>query len=308
MSPISVTKLSKSYESKSGEALALDQVSLEMNKGEILGLLGPNGAGKTTLISILTTIEKQTAGEFRLFGQGPDNLPYKNLFGLVPQETVSYGFFTLDEVLAFISGYHGLRENKKRIDYLLERLNLVEHRHKKVAQLSGGMKKRFGIAKALVHSPPLLLLDEPTAGVDIELRNNLWDFVQELHAQGTSILLTTHYLEEAEKLCDRVSIIDHGKILRTGPTSELVESLTERQVVLRFNREIKDCQSPFLLERKMENNNTSLVFRLPSKMLVGELLSSLSVEASSIADIRIQEGRLEDAFLRVLKAGSGVQK
>lgn len=298
MSPILVQNLEKKY----GSAFALKGVSLQMNSGEVLGLLGPNGAGKTTLISILTTIETAMSGRFELFQKSSADLQYRNLFGLVPQETVNHGFFTLDEVLAFTSGYHGLRQNKERCDFLLERLGLMDHRSKKVAQLSGGMKKRFAIAKALVHSPPLLLLDEPTAGVDIELRNSLWEFVVELNQQGTSVLLTTHYLEEAEKLCHRIAIIDHGSILQIGPTKELVDNLTERKVQISLTKDFGECNSPYLLERKDRN----LVFRLPSTMTVGELLSALSLRSELITDIRIQEGRLEDAFLRVLKGGKTI--
>lgn len=293
MSPLSLKNLYKTY----GSVEAVKNVSLEMNPGEILGLLGPNGAGKTTIISILTTLEAATNGTAKVFGEDVrTSFKAKNLFGLVPQEIVSHGFFSVEEVLGFVSGYRGIAKNTEQIEFLLKQLGLAEHRHKKVAQLSGGMKRRFLIAKALVHKPPLLLLDEPTAGVDIELRNTLWKFVRELNKGGTSVLLTTHYLEEAEELCDRVAIIDRGEIRRIGPTKELIEQFTQRQLKLSINRPVATITSAFLVRQ----TDTELTFRLPAKMVLGELLQAIKVPADHLTDIRIQEGTLQDAFLQVL--------
>jgi ABC-2 type transport system ATP-binding protein len=269
-----------------------------LKPGEILGLLAQNGAGKTTIISILTTLETASKGVARIFGHDvrSKDLAIKNMFGLVPQELVSHGFFSVEEVLTFTSGYHGLKHNKEQIEFLLEKLGLKEHRMKKVAQLSGGMKRRFLIAKALVHKPPLLLLDEPTAGVDIELRNTLWGFVRELNAAGTAILLTTHYLEEAEQLCDRIAIIDRGEIKKLAPTQELIQKLTQRQVRLSVRVPSAPINSPFLVKQ----TDSELIFRLPSAMVLGELLQSVKIQPDVITDIRIQEGTLQDAFLQVL--------
>jgi len=256
-----------------------------MNEGEVFGLLGPNGAGKTTLISILTTLEEPTSGEALLFGYPVErhSRTTKTLLGVVPQEIVSHGFFSVEEVLHFHSGYYGIARNQKRIDYLLEKLGLGSHRQKRVRQLSGGMKRRLLIAKALVHSPRLLLLDEPTAGVDIELRASLWEFVAELNQAGTSILLTTHYLEEAEQLCDRVGIIHHGKILEVGETNELICKLTMREVTLSLK------------------NGESRIFRVSVATQLSTLLEENQIRLDEVADVKIREGRLEDAFVQMLK-------
>ena len=214
LSPLKVVNLKKSY----GSVHAVNGVSFELNEGEIFGLLGPNGAGKTSIISTIVTLEKPTSGTVEVFGRDVRKDPRftSTQTGLVPQELINHGYFTLEEILHFHSGYYGIAKNQERIDYLLNKLSLYEHRNKRVRQLSGGMKRRLLIAKALVHSPKLLLLDEPTAGVDIELRETLWSFVRELQKEGMSILLTTHYLEEAEELCDRVAIIDRGEVKRVG--------------------------------------------------------------------------------------------
>lgn len=299
--PLELVNLVKTYKHQipSQSVHALKGVNLKMNPGEILGLLGPNGAGKTTIISILTTIEEATSGQAFVFGQEvkAGHTEVKNHFGLVPQEIVSHGFFSVKEVLKFVSGYHGLRHNEDYCQHLIARLGLKEHENKKVAQLSGGMKRRFSIAKALVHKPKLLLLDEPTAGVDIELRNSLWEFVRDLNKQGTSVLLTTHYLEEAEELCDRVAIIDHGEIKRIGPTKELIKNLTQRQVRICLKKPLVDVQSPYLIHQTHEE----LVFRLPSSMVLGDLISSIQLDMTEVTDFQIQEGSLEDAFLSVLE-------
>ncbi len=307
--PIYLQNLVKTYKKIKGDkadaVLAVQDVSLEMKPGEILGLLGPNGAGKTTIISILTSLESSSSGGAFIFGHNVESndravwAQVKNLYGLVPQEIVNHGFFTVYEVLTFISGYHGIKNNRERIEYLLRRLALWDHKDKKVAQLSGGMKRRFLIAKALVHSPQLLLLDEPTAGVDIELRNTLWTFVKELHAQGTSILLTTHYLEEAEQLCDRVAIIDKGKIKRVGPTKELIKSLTQRRVHISLKSAVEVLQSPYLISQ----TPTDLIFKLPSTMVLGDLLSTTKLDTSKVTDFKIYEGTLQEAFLHILDEG-----
>lgn len=297
--PIQVKNLKKSY----GETQALKGISLEMNPGEILGLLGPNGAGKTTLLSILTTIEKPSSGEALIFGHNvlENSQELKALVGVVPQELLSHGFFSIEEVLEYHSGYYGLKNNSKRIQFLLKRLDLMPHKHKKVRELSGGMKRRFLIAKALVHNPKLLLLDEPTAGVDIELRTTLWEFVRELNAEGVSVVLTTHYLEEAEELCDRIAIIHHGELLKINETQELISSLTDRYVEISFSQVPEEFSKKHLVSIKQN----TLVFRVPSRTTLGELISEINCDMNLMTDIKIQEGRLEDAFLNVLDKDKG---
>jgi ABC-2 type transport system ATP-binding protein len=292
--PLDLEHLTKNY----GDFQAVSDVSLSVRPGEVFGLLGPNGAGKTTIISVITTLEAPTKGEARLFGRDVtknDRLA-KALVGLVPQEIVNHGFFTVEEVLHFQSGYYGLPDNSERIAYLIERLGLSPHKEKKILQLSGGMKRRFLIAKALVHNPKLLLLDEPTAGVDIELRESLWEFVKELNDEGMTILLTTHYLEEAENLCDRVAIIDHGKLKSIGPTKQLIRDLTFRRVSICLNESVP-IQHEFLKSRE----DKRLEFQIPSSMAVGELLSELSIDQKLITDFSIKEGTLEDAFRQVVR-------
>lgn len=298
--PFEVRNLEKIYGSKK-TTHALKGVSLQMREGEVLGLLGPNGAGKTTLISILIGLEEATKGEAFIFGEDVSKgmQSTKSKVGIVPQELINHGYFDINEVLQFHSGYFGIKNNQEYIDYLLTKLGLMPHKHKKVRELSGGMKRRFLIAKALVHKPKLLMLDEPTAGVDIELRNSLWEFVKELNQSGTSILLTTHYLEEAENLCDRVGIIHKGELKTVGPTKDLVKSLTQREVHILTKDNIQ-VQSSYLKKQTREGECSLLIFEIPSHMEVGELMSTLKLDLSKVIDLKIREGRLEDAFLNIL--------
>lgn len=285
-----------------GSLRAVDHVSFDIEGGEIFGLLGPNGAGKTTLISSIMTLEKPEKGEIVVCGMDIKKHPEKtkSLTGFMPQELIIHGYFSLEEVIYFYSGFCGVRPDKKRIEYLLKRLDLWEHREKKVRALSGGMKRRMLMVKALVHSPKLLLLDEPTAGVDPDLRASLWDFIMELKKQGASILFTTHYLEEAEKLCDRVAFIHKGKIRQMGPTKKLISLLTTRQVHIKLKRERE-------FRREQYENYKGLkegyhVFMLPYSSSLGQLIYELSIQMEDIADFKIQEGSLEDVFQMVLES------
>ena len=245
MNALEVRNLKKTYADKvAGKSVeALKGISFNIEPGSIFGLLGPNGAGKTTLIGAITTLEKPTSGEVLVFGRKVAETPLKTKMdvGVVHQEVINTGFFSVREILDFQSGYYGILKNKERCDYLMHKLSLYEHREKKVKQLSGGMKRRLMIAKALVHSPKLLLLDEPTAGVDVGLRESLWRFVYELKKEGISILLTTHYLEEAEKMCDRVAIINRGQLLCNGTPKEVIQEYAKKKLVLIMkNGEIKE--------------------------------------------------------------------
>jgi ABC-2 type transport system ATP-binding protein len=300
VAPIELVNLVKDY----GVMRAVDHVSLTMRPGEILGLLGPNGAGKTTIISTLVTLEKPTSGHVSIFGLDPHLEPEraKSLIGFVPQELIHYGYFDVYEIMEFQSGYFGLRHNRDRIDWILHKLSLWEQRKKKVKQLSGGMKRRLLIAKALVHEPKLLLLDEPTAGVDLELRSSLWRFVEELKKDGMSILLTTHYLEEAEVLCDRVGILQKGQLRQLGDTKDLIRDLTKREIVLRFKKATTPPQHSYLIQAE----GREWVFRVPATMGCGDLLESLQLDLHNLEDISIREGSLEDALMQVL--GVNIQK
>jgi len=280
---------------------AVDHVSFDIQPGEIFGLIGPNGAGKTSIISTIVTLEEPTEGKVEVFGYDVTKEPRaaKVKTGLVPQELINHGYFNVEEILKFHSGYYGILRNQVRIEYLLKRLQLFDHRHKRVKQLSGGMKRRLLIAKALVHSPKLLLLDEPTAGVDIELRKSLWEFVRELKQQGMSILLTTHYLDEAEQLCDRVGVLREGKLIMVGDTQELVKKMTQRKVHLFMKPPMRQINHPFLIHQ----SETEVIFKIPASMPVGELLVELKIDLRSINDLKIQEGSLEDAFRSILGEG-----
>lgn len=296
MKALEIKNLKKSY----GKNQALKGISFDIEQGEMFALLGPNGSGKSTLINILATLLRQDSGEANIFGYtvAPENLESKRLIGVVPQEIVNHGFFNVEEVLGFISGYYGIWNNKERIAYLLNKLGLWEHRKKLVRELSGGMKRRLLIAKALVHSPKLLLLDEPTAGVDIELRNSLWDFIRELNREeNIAILLTTHYLEEAEELCDRVGILSLGNLLEIGNTKDLIKKLTQRELTLVINDPNYICNSAYLVRQEANE----LHFSVPSDKNIGSILLELNLDIKMLEDIRLEEGSLEDAFINVLK-------
>lgn len=295
--PLEIKELRKSY--SKGGVEAVKGVSFFVKSGEIFGLLGPNGAGKTTIISVITTLEQPSSGTVNIFGVDviKDPMFTKKQIGVVHQEIINSGFFDVEEILVFQSGYYGLRKNKERIHFLLNKLGLYEHRHKKVKQLSGGMKRRLMIAKALVHNPKLLLLDEPTAGVDIGLREDLWQFVQELRGEGMSILLTTHYLEEAEHLCDRVGIINLGNFVCLGETKEIIRQYTTKKIRVSLTQDFQ-CGSPYLVETL----GNDYLFIIPQQMSLGDFVSSVGMPLSIIRDIHIEEGDLEEAFLNLVNA------
>ena len=294
MKILEIKNLVKSY----GSLKAVDNVSFEINQGEIFGLLGPNGAGKTTLISTVMTLEKMDSGEIKVCGHEvkKESSLTKSLTGFMPQDIIIHGYFTVKEVVRFYSGFCGTWPDSDRIDYLLKRLGLWDQRNSKVRTLSGGMKRRLLIVKALVHSPRLLLLDEPTAGVDIHLRNSLWDFIKEIKKES-SILFTTHYLEEAEKLCDRVAFIHKGKIRRMGPTKNLISSLTNRKALIKTYHP-RPIKNKYYSGQDEEGYG---VFFLPSSFSVGQLLKELSLNINEIADLKVKEGSLEDVFNQVME-------
>jgi ABC-2 type transport system ATP-binding protein len=230
------------YHNKSGVKRAVDQVSLTVEQGEIFALLGPNGAGKTSMISATTSLIPYQGGRIEILGCAAGTPEAKRNLGIVPQELVGYGFFTVNEILNFSSGYFGIRNNQARIDELLERLQLKNYKHKLVSELSGGLKRRMLIAKALAHTPKVLLLDEPSAGVDVELRAILWDYVLELNRGGMTIILTTHYLEEAERLCKRTAILDQGKLLLLEETQKIIDSSEAGNLEKAFLKLLKKVQ------------------------------------------------------------------
>lgn len=296
--PLELVNLKKRYKNSPVEAVR--GVSFEVRAGEIFGLLGPNGAGKTTIIASITTLEKPTSGAVKVFGVdvAEDPLFTKRNVGVVHQEVINSGFFSVEEILHFVSGYYGINKNQERIRFLLHKLSLFQHKDKKVKQLSGGMKRRLMIAKALVHNPKVLLLDEPTAGVDIQLREDLWRFVQELRQEGMSILLTTHYLEEAEHLCDRVGIINLGSLIEIGNTRDIITKYTHKKISIK-TKEPLQVASKFLMNTSEDVSE----FVVPQGMALGDLIAEASIPTGSIVDVIIKEGDLADAFVKLVNQG-----
>lgn len=290
---LEISKIVKTY----GANRALDGVSFTVQPGEVFGLLGPNGAGKTSLISIIISLETATAGSVKVFGLDvtEHRRQAKTMTGWVPQEVINHGFFTVREILNFHSGYFGVRQPKERVDFLMQTLGLWEHREKKVKQLSGGMKRRLMIAKALVHKPRLLLLDEPTAGVDVELRTKLWEFVEQLRREGISILLTTHYLEEAERLCDRVGIIYKGQIRALNKTRSLIEEWSRKKIIIRLRSPVLGFTHPDLIG----GDGTEWIFVTRMNKPLGELLQELQIVLANLVDVQVHDGNLEDAFRKL---------
>lgn len=286
--------LKKSYE----KTEAVKGVTLSMKPGEIFGLLGPNGAGKTSIISIITTLEQPTSGEVKVFGYDvqKDPMETKRRVGVVHQEVVNSGFFDVYEILEFMSGYYGILKNKTRIDYVLHKLGLFEHRNKKVKQLSGGMKRRLMVAKALVHNPQLLLLDEPTAGVDIGLREDLWNYVRELQKEGMSILLTTHYLLEAQELCHNIGIMDRGQLKCSGPTAEIINRFSLKKIMIKLRQDRPAMAHKNFLRKR----DGFFEFQIHAHESMGTLFRDLALSLEDIDDIKTEQGSLEEAFRQVV--------
>jgi ABC-2 type transport system ATP-binding protein len=302
VSALTIEGLVKTY----GSARALDDVSLNIHQGEIFALLGPNGAGKTTLIGAACGLIKKSSGRITVFGVDVDADPISPRYhiGLVPQEINFDPFFTARESLEIQAGYFGCKRDPARINELLEALSLSSKADAPTRALSGGMKRRLLIAKALVHRPRLVFLDEPTAGVDVELRRDLWNYVRKLRTEGTTVVLTTHYLEEAEELADRIGIINQGRLLLVEKKVELMQRLGERRLHVTFSAPV-DSLPMGLPDAELGVDRRSVVFvERPSGRKCSEVLSSLFAAQVPILDVRIVPARLEDVLLRVLKSGA----
>jgi len=299
---IRIESLSKTY---AGGQQALREVSFDVPRGQIFGLLGPNGAGKSTLINILAGLVVKTGGKVNIWGFDIDRHPRnsKRSIGVVPQEIIFDPFFTPRETLEIQAGLYGIPSGERKSDELLGAMHLTDKAHAYSRTLSGGMKRRLLVAKAMVHSPPILVLDEPTAGVDVELRRQLWDYVRKLNEQGVTIVLTTHYLEEAEELCDRVAIIHHGRVIANEPTRELVAKAQEKAVVVTFDRDIAEVPINDHFENiaLLDERTLEIIYR-KDKVNAGEVLASLTSEGRGIVDVRTREPDLEDVFLSLVSA------
>jgi ABC-2 type transport system ATP-binding protein len=299
---IRIESLSKTYE---GGKQALNDVSFDVPRGQIFGLLGPNGAGKSTLINILAGLVVKTGGKVNIWGFDIDEHPRnaKRSIGVVPQEIIFDPFFTPRETLEIQAGLYGIPPADRQSDTLLAAMHLTDKAHAYSRTLSGGMKRRLLVAKAMVHSPPILVLDEPTAGVDVELRRQLWDYVRLLHARGVTIVLTTHYLEEAEELCDRIAIIHHGRVIANEPTRELVSKAQEKAVVVTFDSDLAEVptNSAFQNIALIDERTLEITYR-KDQVNAGQVLSSLAAEGLSIVDVSTRDPDLEDVFLSLVSA------
>jgi ABC-2 type transport system ATP-binding protein len=303
---IRIESLSKTYAAKGmPPKLALNDVTFDVPRGQIFGLLGPNGAGKSTLINILAGLVLKTGGKVSIWGFDIDEHPRnaKRAIGVVPQEIIFDPFFTPRETLEIQAGLYGIAASDRKSDELLAAMHLTEKANAYSRTLSGGMKRRLLVAKAMVHSPPILVLDEPTAGVDVELRRQLWAYVRHLHAQGVTIVLTTHYLEEAEELCDRIAIIHHGRVIANEPTRELVAKAQEKAVVVTFDRDIAEVPTAACFENiaLIDERTLEIKYR-KDRVNAGEVLAALSAVGLSIVDVSTRDPDLEDVFLSLVSA------
>ena len=301
---IRIESLSKTYAAKGAPPKrALDDVSFDVPRGQIFGLLGPNGAGKSTLINILAGMVVKTGGKVSIWGFDIDEHPRnaKRSIGVVPQEIIFDPFFTPRETLEIQAGLYGIPPGDRKSDELLAAMHLTDKAHTYSRTLSGGMKRRLLVAKAMVHSPPILVLDEPTAGVDVELRRQLWDYVRQLHAQGVTIVLTTHYLEEAEQLCDRIAIIHHGRVIANEPTRALVAKAQEKAVVVTFDRDIAQVPTDERFQdiTLIDERTLEITYR-KDQANAGEVLSALTADGLSIVDVSTRDPDLEDVFLSLV--------
>ena len=282
---------------------ALRGVDLEIREGEFFALLGPNGAGKTTLISILAGLARATAGSAEVMGYDvvQQYRQARRALGVVPQELVFDPFFTVRESLRFQSGYFGLRHNEAWIEELLESLGLADKADANMRRLSGGMKRRALVAQALVHKPPVIVLDEPTAGVDVELRQSLWAFIRRLNQEGHTILLTTHYLEEAEALCGRVAMLKEGRIIALDRTASLIQADAERRLELLLRPALlPDTLRGLLLEQAGDRYTLSL----PEYDRLEAILASLRQAGIKVEEMHLRQADLEDVFLRIMAKGA----
>ena len=293
--------LTKVYAASRGQPpkTALDAVDLAVPRGSFFGLLGPNGAGKSTFINILSGLVNKTSGQVSVWDRDIDAKPRdaRAALGVVPQEIAADVFFTPREALEVQAGFYGVPTRERRTMEILSALGLADKADAYVRSLSGGMKRRLMVAKAMVHAPPVLILDEPTAGVDVELRRQLWEYVQGLHTRGVTVILTTHYLEEAEALCDRIAIINRGRVVASEPTPQLLARMDQRTVRV-SPQDALDAPPPLgVFNGRLDGEGRLLIpFRMGDAS-VEEVLAAVRAAGVTIRDLSIEEPDLEDVFL-----------
>ena len=298
-SAIQVNHIVKQYP----KLTALNDISFEVKQGEFFGLLGPNGAGKTTLISILAGLSRATSGNAQIMGYDvqKDYQHARHLLGVVPQELSFDPFFTVRETLKWQSGYFGIKNNNAWIDELLENLGLTEKADVNMRALSGGMKRRVLVAQALAHRPKVIILDEPTAGVDVELRQSLWAFISRLHREGHTIILTTHYLEEAEQLCERIAIMKKGELVALDRTSTLLQQLAGVRLIVKTHNPIELAVLPASIQAlNTSQANNRYQFTLSNANQVEEVLAAVRVAGGELEDVLVSQADLEDVFVRLV--------
>ena len=301
---LEISNLSKEYKTKQNTIQALKNVSLNVNKGEIFGLLGPNGAGKSTFINILAGTVIKTSGMVKVWNFDLDKNPreVKSSIGIVPQETNLDPFFSPRKLLEIQAGMYGIKESERITDKVLEITMLTDKANAYARSLSGGMKRRLLVAKALVHRPPILILDEPTAGVDVELRQQLLENIQELNKQGVTIILTTHYLQEAQQLCDRIAIINHGKLIALDKTENLLNNISAKKIIfkLKNSKNIGDKLKSGLVINYPKADVISITYN-KNENKIEEIISEVKEKNVEILDILTEDADLEDVFLKLTK-------
>ena len=307
MPAISFNSVSKTYPNAKHQTTpavrALDDVSFDIQPGEFFGLLGPNGAGKTSLISILAGLSRASSGSVTVHGSDVllNYADARRKLGIVPQELVFDPFFTVREALRIQSGYFSIKNNDAWIDELLDSLGLADKANANMRQLSGGMKRRVLVAQALVHKPQVIVLDEPTAGVDVELRQTLWQFIAKLNRQGSTVLLTTHYLEEAEALCSRIAMLKQGRVVALAQTSDLLKAASSN--VLRFKI---DSELPPSLARQARITGRIVQFPAHNAHEIEQYLAAIREAGLVAEDVEIRKADLEDVFLDVMSGKVGI--
>ena len=298
---IEVFNLTKKYNGK--KELALKNISIKIPNGSIFGLLGPNGAGKSTFINILGGLTIKTEGKVNICGIDIDIDPKsaRGAIGVVPQEINIDPFFSPIEVLDFQAGLYGIRRRDMNNQEILKKVNLEDKANAYSRSLSGGMRRRLMVAKAMVHNPPVLVLDEPTAGVDVELRKKLWDFIITLNQKGVTIILTTHYLEEAESLCDYIAIINNGKLIKCEPKNTLMSMINEKEIKIKLSNKTKTLPSSIKKYVKSHNSNEILLKYNRNKIKTGMLVKLISQSNLKIEELSTKDPDLEEIFLKLIR-------
>lgn len=303
---IEITGLNKTYAAsgKSKEKIALKNIDLTIPQGSMFALLGPNGAGKSTIINIMGGIVIKSSGSVKIWNRDIDenDRHARVAIGIVPQEINFDPFFTPRQILDNQAGYYGVPKKERRTMELLDMVELADKADAYSRSLSGGMKRRLMVAKALVHAPPVLVLDEPTAGVDVELRQMLWENVKRLNRDGVTVLLTTHYLEEAEELCDRIAIINHGEIVANEDKETLLSRIDAKEIRFRMVNEVTDIPDALAKYNPVKEGRRTIVLRYsPKEQSMAEIIAVLQTLGNPIADISTDESDLEDIFLQITR-------